>query len=115
MLIFGPMAGILVEFFKNVLDYLISGSDTGIPVGHFANFISGIFYILPTYYIYNKLKTKKGMMIALIISTVLMSIVMSVLNYYVLLPAYYFFLNMPVMSGSEVTTITLWPVFFLLI
>jgi riboflavin transporter FmnP len=102
MLIFGPMAGVLIELFKNILDYLISGSDTGIPVGHFANFISGIFFILPTYYIYNKLKSKKGMTIALIISTVIMSIVMSVLNYFVLLPAYTFLLNWPAMSGPEV-------------
>lgn len=102
MLIFGPMAGVLVEFLKNVLDYLISGSDTGIPIGHLANFVSGLFFILPTYYIYNKLKTKKGMTIALIISTVIMSIVMSVLNYFVLLPAYTFLLNWPAMSGTEV-------------
>lgn len=102
MLIFGPMAGILVELLKNVLDYLVFGSETGIPVGHFANFISGIFFILPTYYFYNMLKTKKGMTIALIISTVIMSVVMSVLNYFVLLPAYTFFLNWPAMSGTEI-------------
>ena len=42
---FGPMAGILVELFKNVLDYMMTGSDTGIPIGHMANFVAGIrFY-----------------------------------------------------------------------
>ena len=101
-LIFGPLAGILVELIKNVLDYFMTGSETGVPVGHFANFVSGLLFILPTYYIYNKLKTKKGMTVALVIGTCLMSVIMSVLNYFVLLPAYTFFLNMPVMSGPEI-------------
>lgn len=100
-LIFGPAAGILVELFKNVLDYLMTGSDTGIPIGHLANFIAGIVFILPAYYIYNKLKTKKGMTFALVSSSVIMALVMSVLNYFVLLPAYAFFLNWPAMSGAE--------------
>ena len=60
------MAGILVEFFKNVLDYFMTGSETGVPVGHIANFICRILFILPTYYVYKKLKTKKGMTFALL-------------------------------------------------
>ena len=80
-LIFGPVAGILVEFFKNVLNYLATGSQTGIPVGHIANFLAGILFILPTYYLYNKVKTKKGMTLALIIGTLTMAVMMSILNY----------------------------------
>lgn len=101
-LVFGPMAGIIIELLKNVLDYFMTGSETGIPVGHFANFVSGVLFILPTYYIYNKMKTKKGMTFGLIIGTILMAMIMSVLNYFVLLPAYTFFLNMPAMSGPEI-------------
>ena len=55
-LIFGPMAGVLIELFKNILDYFMTGSETGVPIGHFANFISGLVFILPTYYLYKKLK-----------------------------------------------------------
>nr|WP_295971752.1 ECF transporter S component [uncultured Bacillus sp.] len=100
-LIFGPVAGILVELFKNILDYFMTGSETGIPIGHMANFIAGIVFILPVYFIYNKLRTKKGMMFALVTSSILMSLIMSVLNYFVLLPAYSFFLNMSAMNGTE--------------
>lgn len=100
-IIFGPAAGILVELLKNVLDYFMTGSATGVPVGHFANFMAGILFVLPTYYIYQKLKTTKGMTIALIAGTVTMAILMSVLNYFVILPAYTFFLNMPAMSTVE--------------
>lgn len=100
-LIFGPAAGILVELFKNILDYFMTGSDTGIPIGHMANFVAGIVFILPSYYIYSKLKTKKGMTFALVVGSISMAVIMSVLNYFVLLPAYSFFLNWPAMSGAE--------------
>lgn len=94
-LIFGPIAGILVELFKNLLDFVMTGSPTGVPVGHIANFLAGILFILPTYYVYNKLKTKKGMTIALIAGTVTMSIIMSILNYYFILPAYTALMGFP--------------------
>ncbi|WP_366160295.1 ECF transporter S component [Bacillus infantis] len=103
-LIFGPAAGILVELFKNVLDYFMTGSATGVPVGHLANFAAGILFMLPTYYIYNKLRTNKGMTAALVISTFIMAVLMSILNYFIILPAYTLFLNMPAMSAPETRT-----------
>ncbi|MCL6573946.1 MAG: ECF transporter S component [Bacillus sp. (in: Bacteria)] len=98
-LIFGPIAGILVEFFKNALNYFMTGSQTGIPVGHIANFFAGISFILPTYYIYNKIKTRKGMTIALTLGTLTMAVIMSILNYYFILPAYTALLNFPDMRN----------------
>ncbi|MCS0672285.1 ECF transporter S component [Cytobacillus firmus] len=103
-LIFGPAAGILVELIKNILDYFMTGSATGVPVGHIANFAAGILFVLPTYYMYNKLKTKKGMTFGLVIGTMVMAVIMSVLNYLVILPAYTFFLNFPAMSAPEMRT-----------
>jgi riboflavin transporter len=101
-LIFGPVAGILVEFFKNTLDYLMTGSQTGVPVGHIANFLAGIMFILPAYYVYNKIKTKKGMTIALIAGTLIMAVMMSILNYLFILPAYTALLNFPDMRNLVV-------------
>ncbi|MBN8200324.1 ECF transporter S component [Bacillus sp. NTK034] len=103
-LIFGPAAGILVELIKNILDYFMTGSATGVPVGHIANFAAGILFVLPTYYVYSKLKTKKGMTFGLVIGTMVMAVIMSVLNYLVILPAYTFFLNFPAMSAPEMRT-----------
>lgn len=100
-LIFGPVAGVLVELFKNILDYFMTGSATGVPVGNVANFIAGVVFIIPTYYIYQKLKTRRGLSFALVIGTLAMGIIMSVLNYYIILPAYTFFLNFPAMSVPE--------------
>lgn len=104
-LIFGPVAGILVEFFKNVLNYIATGSATGIPVGHIANFLAGVLFILPTYYLYNKVKSKKGMTLALIAGTLTMAVMMSVLNYLFILPAYTALLGFPDMRNLVVPAI----------
>lgn len=100
--IYGPMAGVLIELVKNILDYVITSSETGIPIGHFANFVSGCLFIVPTYYIYEKLKSKKGMIFALIIGTTVMAIIMSILNYFIILPAYMIFMGFPAMSAEEI-------------
>lgn len=40
-LIYGPLAGILIELLKNVLHFIFSGSETGaIPLGQMSNFFS---------------------------------------------------------------------------
>ncbi|MFJ7637050.1 ECF transporter S component [Peribacillus sp. NPDC097206] len=100
-LIFGPLAGVLVEFLKNLLDMVMTGSDTGVPVGHISNFIAGVLFILPTYYVYKKISSKKGMTFALLAGTVSMALIMSVLNYYVFLPAYTFFMGWDAMTAPE--------------
>jgi riboflavin transporter len=104
-LIFGPIAGILVEFFKNVLNYIQTGSFTGIPVGHIANFAAGIVFILPTYFVYNRLKTRKGMTLALIAGTAIMAVMMSLLNYFFILPAYTALMGFPDMRNLVVPAI----------
>ncbi|WP_431029631.1 ECF transporter S component [Lysinibacillus sp. LZ02] len=89
----GPVAGILVELVKNILDWIFSGAPTGVPVGHMANFATGVLFILPVYYIYKKFTTSKGLMVGLIAGTVSMSLGMALLNYVAFLPMYAYFLN----------------------
>jgi riboflavin transporter len=101
----GPVAGILVELMKNVLDYVMTGSDTGIPIGHFANFMAGISFILPVYFVYNRIQSKKGMLTGLIAGTLFMAVLMSVLNYILILPAYKYFMNFELPSTIIVTGI----------
>ncbi|RNF40524.1 ECF transporter S component [Planococcus salinus] len=104
----GPVAGILVAFFKNVLDWLFAGSPTGVPVGHMANFVTSILFILPVYAVYRKVSNKKGIVFGLAIGTLTMAVGMSLLNYLVFLPMYTYFLNMPAETGNALfTTIVL--------
>lgn len=92
-IIMGPVAAILVEVLKNLLDLITTGSETGVPVGHIANFVTALTFILPTYFIYNKVKTRKGLTVALVVATIITTIVMSILNLWVFLPMYGYFMN----------------------
>ncbi|WP_046173746.1 ECF transporter S component [Domibacillus indicus] len=97
----GPAAGIAVEFLKNVINFIMTGSPTGVPVGHLANFAAGVTFILPVYYVYKRFESKKAMPAAILSGVVSMSVIMSILNYFVILPAYTLFLGSPAMSGTE--------------
>lgn len=97
----GPVAGILVEFFKNVLDWIFSGTPTGVPVGHIANFATGILFILPVSFVFNRVKTVKGLIGGLAAGTIIMAVGMSVLNYAVFLPMYTYFLGMEPVVGDS--------------
>lgn len=100
----GPVGGIAVELIKNIMHWFMSGSPTGVPVGEIANFVTGLLFILPIYYIFNKFKSSKGLTAGLMAGTVAMAVGMSVLNYVLFLPMYMYFLNMPVMTGNELYT-----------
>lgn len=58
-IIMGPAAGVLIELIKNLLDIISTGSESGIPVGHIANFTTGLLFILPTYFVYKRYNRKK--------------------------------------------------------
>lgn len=100
VLTLGPVAGITVELIKNILHWLLSGSPTGVPVGELANFTTGLLFILPIYYIFNKFRTMKGLVSGLIAGTVSMAVGMTLLNYALFLPMYTYFLNMPPVTGD---------------
>ena len=89
----GPVAGILVELLKNLLEWIYVGSPTGVPVGQMANFATGVLFILPVYYVYNKYTSVKGLFAGLVVATVSMTIGMAVLNYIAFIPMYAYFMN----------------------
>lgn len=97
---FGPAAGILVELIKNIIDYIVVGSEAGIPIGNIANFLAGITFVLPTYYVYKRLNATKGLVFSLVVGTLFMAVFMSVLNYFAVLPAYIALLGWDPMSAS---------------
>lgn len=97
----GPVAGIGVEFFKNVINWFLQGSQTGVPVGQIANFVTGVLFIMPVYFIQRHLKSgRKGLTLGLVAGTATMAVGMSLLNYFVFMPMYNYFLNVPVETGA---------------
>ena len=91
----GPAAAVWIEALKVALNLLFQGSITA-GVGEIANFLIGISFVVPASMIYAKHKTKKNAMKGLIHGTIWMAVMGFVLNYFVLLPAYSYFLKMPI-------------------
>ena len=82
----GPAAGVMVEFLKNALHFIIKPGGGAPLVGEFANFLAGTFFILSTAWVYKFVRNNVGLFSGLILGALLMTIVMSVANYFVLMP-----------------------------
>lgn len=106
-IIYGPVAGILVEAIKNFINYCIQSSFTGVPVGQLANFIAGTIFIVPASIFVRKFHSKKSLIYGLVVGTVLMSVVMGILNYLIILPAYTWFMGFEEMSEITKRTMVL--------
>ncbi|SFG46871.1 Riboflavin transporter FmnP [Halobacillus alkaliphilus] len=81
----GPVAGVAIQFLKNLIDYITHGSYAGLPVGQMANFFSGalIVGLIGMFYHYQK---KLNLWSFAISITVFLS-TMYLLNYYFILPS----------------------------
>ncbi len=83
----GPLAGVLIELLKILLNFILNGTITA-GVGELANFLMGCAFVVPAGVIYRKHKTKKHAVAGMIAGTVCMVAASAVLNAYFLLPAY---------------------------
>ncbi|MBO1005878.1 ECF transporter S component [Pseudogracilibacillus auburnensis] len=102
-LIFSPLAGIFVVFMKNVLYFAFSGATD--PIGVIANFIAGTLFIFPVAYLYHRYKGVKSVISGLVIGTAGMAIIMSVLNYVIILPAYSWLIGMEMNNTIKWTSV----------
>ncbi|WP_061996292.1 ECF transporter S component [Clostridium sp. ATCC 25772] len=84
---FGPLIGVIIELFKNILIILFKGTATGL-VGELANFLVGISLVLPASIIYHRKKSKKTAIIGMILGFLSIEIVAILVNIYILLPAF---------------------------
>ncbi|SHJ59257.1 ECF transporter S component [Paramaledivibacter caminithermalis] len=82
----GPIAGVIIEFIKNLL-HLITRTSTG-GVGEFANFLIGSSLIIPSGIFYAKNRKKSTALLGMLLGTILMAIVGGLANYYILIPFY---------------------------
>ena len=91
----GPLAGIVIEFIKVMLNLILNGTITA-GVGEFANFLVGMSFALPAGIIYKKCKDKKHALIGLLVGSVCMVILGYFVNLYILIPTYGRALGMPI-------------------
>ena len=64
-------------------------------VGELTNVLIGLSFVLPATIIYQRDKTRKHALFGLIAGTICMTILGGLLNYFVMLPAYSYFMNLP--------------------
>lgn len=83
---YGPLAGVMIEFIKNLLHCAVSQSAT---VGELSNFILGAVFTGCAGLIYKKNKTKKMAAIGAVAGALIMGLISIPSNYFVVYPFYY--------------------------
>lgn len=104
--VFGPVAGIVIELIKNLLELLIKGMGTQMGFGNLMNFIVGCAFVVPFTIAYNTFKKKLGENKSIIISSIIGVIAIIAIgigaNYFVTPLFYKHFL------GITFDSVTLW-------
>ena len=83
----GPMAAVMMELLKNILNLLMNGTITA-GVGEFANFVMGCALVVPAAVIYKYKKTMKGAILGLCAGVLSLVVIGGLINYFVMIPAY---------------------------
>ena len=104
----GPVAGVTIEGMKILLNLIINGTITA-GIGEIANFITGVVFVFPAAFVYNRHKSRKRAIVGLVVGGVLMAVLGCFINAFVLLPAYSKALKLPVDSIIGMAA-KIWPV-----
>ena len=83
----GPVAGILIEAMKTLLNLAIDGTVTA-GIGELSNFLVGCSFVVPAAIIYRREKTRKNAVKGLIVGIIVNTVFAAVMNFYILLPVY---------------------------
>lgn len=83
----GPLSGVVIELLKVLLNFLIDGTVTA-GIGELSNFIMGCSFVLPAAIIYKYKKSMRNAVIGMVVGIISLTIISSLLNYYVMLPLY---------------------------
>jgi riboflavin transporter FmnP len=83
---FGPIYGVVVCFLKNALHLLVT-STAG--VGELANFLMGIFFVVPAGLLYRFKKSRTSALIGSLIGAAVMGMACVLINYFLIYPIYY--------------------------
>ena len=83
----GPVAGVVIEAIKILLNFFINGSITG-GVGELSNFVLGVAFVLPAGLIYKRKKTKKSALLGIVLGGIFMVILGCFSNAFIMIPLY---------------------------
>jgi riboflavin transporter FmnP len=83
---YGPVYGVLVCFLKNALHLFVTNTA---GVGELANFLMGIFFVVPAGLIYRHCKNRKTALLGSLVGSFAMGLSCVAINYFVVYPIYY--------------------------
>lgn len=86
---YGPIAGILIEFIKNIIHCAVSKS---FSIGELSNFILGAVFVGIAGIMYKHKKTKKTALLAGVIGSLCMAVISYPSNLFIVYPFYYNFM-----------------------
>ena len=104
VLVKGPIGAMIVAVIRDILNYVRTGGEAGIPLGAFMSVMASLAIVLPFHFYLKKWKTKwnfKQALIVIVTSVVSLTLVLSVINYFIALPIYVSVLNFPVPSFAN--------------
>ncbi|MGX7108570.1 ECF transporter S component [Facklamia miroungae] len=99
MLIYGPQGLIAVAVIRDLINFLLKGGESGIPIGMLMSLTATLAMFLPTHFILKYLRNKgQTLKFSLISLTLIVSLAlsMSLFNYYFALPIYVKVMNFPI-------------------
>ncbi|WP_080146319.1 ECF transporter S component [Marinilactibacillus piezotolerans] len=89
MYVYGPVGGILIAFIRSLLSFIQRGGEAGLPIGDTAQFLASLSFALPVYWVITKFGLRlRDKVTAAVLGTVALSVVMALLNWLFLAPAY---------------------------
>ena len=90
----GPIPALFIQILKILLKLLFKPTSTAF-IGELAAFISSCLYCISASIVYQKNKTKKGALKAIVVGSLVMSIFTTIANYVFIIPAYCSLYKMP--------------------
>lgn len=84
----GPFPAIGIAALRSILHFITTGASIPTLIGDVTSFVSAIVYVVPLYLIIKRNKSMAHLILGIIFSTLSLTIVMSIANYYVVLPLY---------------------------
>ena len=106
-IVFGPLAGVVIELLKNIIHVLVRGAGETLGFGNVMNFIVGVLYIVPFTVSYNLLSRKKKKAFAISVSAVIgcvFTVVAGAGANYVIAPLFFKYFLHQIMSNDFLMT-----------
>lgn len=87
--LYGPIGGTVIALIKAFLDFLLKGANFMTLIGDIAAFAASVSFALPIYYfIKNKKQTGLNKFLSLLLGTLVLTVVLAILNYFLVTPIY---------------------------